>query len=569
MKRQVGSAISWVKVLLWISTVGVTVIVNPFTGYDPINLVKMLVLVTASLALIPYLFVFAHTLKRLGRTFLLLGFIMISGMFTAILSSQVPIAQQIWGTWGRSTGILTYLALLILLFSAAIFVIQNSDINYLLNWFQRTSYFTTIYVLIQYADLDPIHWSQKLPFATLGNINFMSSFLGLATCLMISKCVFLSAPFSTRAFLLIMAVLNSCLILATGSIQGIGIIIVGVALTIFIRLWERHGKYIAISFMTFLSLLGIFVSLGVAGFGPIGKWLVQTTVLYRIDYWGSGYRMFSDNPFFGVGVDSYGDFYREYRNLMAVERTGPGRISNTAHNVFLDVLSGSGAVAGLSFIAIFLGISFLILRLSIRNFHSVEAKLLSPLIVSSSVFLLVSINQIGVAVWVFLFLGIALGVLILNGNVEFLNNSNSKRNLKTNRMFSKDSSQNLSKRSLPIFMASLSMGCVGFFASLPPNVTDSQFLAAYKESDIGKMSTIVSQPSASLFHQEKYLEFLVQKGPEEGALEAARDLFKENPRSFFAAQVIYFSRLSSPAEKQEMARILVALDPNNKQVLEG
>jgi hypothetical protein len=79
MKRQAGSTLRWVKVLLWTSTVGVTVIVNPFTGYDPINLVKMLVLVTASLALIPYLFVFAHTLNRLGRILLSLGLLMISG----------------------------------------------------------------------------------------------------------------------------------------------------------------------------------------------------------------------------------------------------------------------------------------------------------------------------------------------------------------------------------------------------------------------------------------------------------------------------------------------------------
>lgn len=568
MKTQVNSVQRWAKVLLWVSTVGVTVIVNPFTGYDPINLIKMLVLVSASFALMPYLFVFSRTLNRLGRIFLSLGFIMLSSMLAALFSSEAPIDQQIWGNWGRSTGILTYLALLILLFTAAIFVILTSNVNYLLNWFLKTSYFITIYVIIQYADLDPINWSQKLPFATLGNINFMSSFLGLATCLMISKAVFLSIPFSARSFFLIMAALNCALIFATGSIQGIGVILVGIVLVSFIRLWERYGKNVAISFMTLLSLLGIFVFLGVAGFGPLGKWLLQTTVLYRIDYWGSGYRMFIDNPLFGVGVDSYGDFYRQYRDLLAVERTGPGRISNTAHNVFLDVLSGSGVVAGLSFIAIYLGISFFILKLSISNLDSVEAKLLSPLIISSSVFLLISINQIGVAVWVFLFLGIALGVLIVSGNAEFFKNSNSKKNLNTNRVFSGGISQKLGKGSLPFFAASISLACVGFFASLPPNVTDSQFLKAYRESNVGKMSTIVSQPGANLFHQEKYLEFLVQKGPEEGALEAARDLFRENPRSFFAAQVIYFARLSSPTEKQEMARILVALDPNNEKVLE-
>jgi O-antigen ligase len=56
----------------------------------------------------------------------------------------------------------------------------------------------------------------------------------------------------------------------------------------------------------------------------------------------------------GVGVDSYGYFYKEYRDLEAIERTGPERVSNTAHNVFLDISSGAGIFAGFIFASIFL-----------------------------------------------------------------------------------------------------------------------------------------------------------------------------------------------------------------------
>ena len=49
-----------------------------------------------------------------------------------------------------------------------------------------------------------------------------------------------------------------------------------------------------------------------------------------------------DHPFTGVGLDSYGDWYRVSRTLAATLRRGPDITSNAAHNVFLDFSSNGG-----------------------------------------------------------------------------------------------------------------------------------------------------------------------------------------------------------------------------------
>jgi O-antigen ligase len=49
-----------------------------------------------------------------------------------------------------------------------------------------------------------------------------------------------------------------------------------------------------------------------------------------------------DNPIFGVGLDSYGDWYRRSRTIEATLRRGPDVTSNAAHNAFLDISSYGG-----------------------------------------------------------------------------------------------------------------------------------------------------------------------------------------------------------------------------------
>jgi O-antigen ligase len=59
-----------------------------------------------------------------------------------------------------------------------------------------------------------------------------------------------------------------------------------------------------------------------------------------------------DNPIFGVGLDSYGDWYRRSRTIEATLRRGPDVTSNAAHNVFLDISAYGGFPLVLIYIAL-------------------------------------------------------------------------------------------------------------------------------------------------------------------------------------------------------------------------
>ena len=65
--------------------------------------------------------------------------------------------------------------------------------------------------------------------------------------------------------------------------------------------------------------------------------------------------MIKNHPWFGVGLDSYGDWYRASRTLAATIRRGPSTVSNAAHNVFIDI----GATAGIFALIAYLAVVFL------------------------------------------------------------------------------------------------------------------------------------------------------------------------------------------------------------------
>lgn len=65
----------------------------------------------------------------------------------------------------------------------------------------------------------------------------------------------------------------------------------------------------------------------------------------RFDIWGNGLKLFSDNPFFGIGIYNY----RSYSNNMF-------GIDHYMHNTFLEVLTESGMVGFILYSLFFLGL---------------------------------------------------------------------------------------------------------------------------------------------------------------------------------------------------------------------
>jgi tetratricopeptide (TPR) repeat protein len=66
--------------------------------------------------------------------------------------------------------------------------------------------------------------------------------------------------------------------------------------------------------------------------------------------------MIKDNPLWGVGIERYGFYFRQYRDLKQALRAGPDVFSDNAHNVVLHLMATGGILLGALYLLISLGI---------------------------------------------------------------------------------------------------------------------------------------------------------------------------------------------------------------------
>ena len=86
----------------------------------------MLILSTGSGLLIGWLLVNRPKLdKQFRLVTITLGLLATTFIFS-FFSNSAPWYQQLWGTWGRSTGLVTYISFLIVMLASMFFVNTNS-----------------------------------------------------------------------------------------------------------------------------------------------------------------------------------------------------------------------------------------------------------------------------------------------------------------------------------------------------------------------------------------------------------------------------------------------------------
>jgi hypothetical protein len=522
----------------------------------------MLIVVTGAALLLGTFFVIGiNLIGELPRAYLYLSIFFALSLIYSIFVNESPWSQQLWGVWGRSTGLLTYLSFVVLMLSASMMKTEKS-VESIRSYFEKLSYFISLYTLFQAGGIDPINWSQKAMIATLGNINFMSSFLGLATVSMISRLVNAKLPMSSYLYFCLVSTLNIWLIWLSGSIQGLGIILCGVSVIAALRVRVRYGFRFAIGLSIAIIPLGLLVFLGTAGVGPL-RAMFQETVGFRVDYWKAGYRMLLANWQHGIGVDSYGDYYQQYRDLSAVTSTGPQRVTNTAHNIFLDVATGSGIMSGIILLSIFAITAHLILKnFKSGNYDETDIALAS-IWVGFLFFCLISINQIGVGVWGFVFMG-----LIHNKSFSKINNRNSPKQFSHKRKSETNLLENHTYVAKHKFLAVVFAGLLGFSVSALPNYLDIEMLQAVKSRDFSKMMQVAQSPFSTVFYKDKLQSLLIESGMDDEALSFAWKEIKKNERNYVALKVIAFSEKASSQQRTLAIRKLRMIDPLNSDLMQ-
>jgi hypothetical protein len=109
-----------------------TVVVIWGSVTDPVNTPKLFILGSAAFAAGAIAFAMGvKELWRSSRLWLIGSFVFIVFSISAIVNSASPIEQNIYGTYGRNTGFVTYLALL-LISTAATLLRQKSNFNLIL-----------------------------------------------------------------------------------------------------------------------------------------------------------------------------------------------------------------------------------------------------------------------------------------------------------------------------------------------------------------------------------------------------------------------------------------------------
>jgi hypothetical protein len=232
-----------------------------------------------------------------------------------------------------------------------------------------------------------------------------------------------------------------------------------------------------------VSALGAFGAvltfLGLTNSGPLASFLYSGSLEARGYYWRAAIRMVLEHPFFGVGMDGYGDWFFRAR---ATDYAAKGFFSsaNSAHNVFLDIASNGGFTLLAIYLAIVVVVIVSIIRVVKRSegFDVYFAALVGAWVAYQSQSL-ISINQIGLAIWGWVLSGLIIGYEI-NTRVKDTAQSTPTRG-KQQIKKAKISNQPLSSSAVITLIAGVLAGAL---VASPIYFSNSRFYSAIKANDL-------------------------------------------------------------------------------------
>ena len=196
-------------------------------------------------------------------------------------------------------------------------------------------------------------------------------------------------------------------IINSNAIQGRVVVAAGLGIVGFYLVRSKfEGAIAQIGYLVVVAIGGVFALLGALQIGPLTKYIYKTSVSLRGEYWQAGWNMGNERPLTGVGFDTYGDWYRRLRDTQALVLPGPNTTTNAAHNVPFDVFAFGGWPLFITYLAI-LSLSLVaIIKVTFRarKYDAIFVTLTTAWI-CYQLQSIISINQIGLAVWGWLFGG--------------------------------------------------------------------------------------------------------------------------------------------------------------------
>ena len=379
---------------------------------DPINWPKQIALVTLTPLILSY--ALKGKLRALQKKPLVpasIGLYVIAGLIS-LLVNQESLVREMWGTFGRNNGFVTYLCFALLMIAGFALGSNPRDLTRILWPLLCMTATAGVYGCMQILYLDPIKWSQDgQAFAFFGNINFASAIFALGAISCIALFIVRKPKIGEATILILLILFQLFLVYLSDSIQGAIMFLIAAVLFGFILI-QKKSQVISLLILCIALLAGFLILFSFMGFGPFGESLYQYTLKLRYFYWLSGILIGLKYFWFGAGFDSYGDFYREVRPEAVVEITGIDITVNNAHNTIIQIFATVGFFPALILISLYSLAFYGCIKVLILPKYSVEKKVFSCIFIPLATNSLFSIDNISIGIWNYLFLGIALSFFV-------------------------------------------------------------------------------------------------------------------------------------------------------------
>jgi len=542
------------RVLGW-GLIATTLLVTPLWALDPINPIKMLVVVPIGFMCLALIVANRNSVSW-GSYKVALGLIaaFVVWQVLVVLVSGGELNQQLFGSQGRNTGLITYLAFS-LIFAGSIIASSPAQLTKLVIVIFIVGGASLIYGVIQALGGDPFKWVNPYSpvFGFLGNPNFQSSLLGVLGAIAFAQLFVkdLKVQFKTLIGLYLLVTLY--VIKETHSQQGFLVLALGIGVVVGLYVLQVK-RSLGISY-GFISIVGFFaVLIGTLNKGPLASILYKDSVTYRGDYWRAGWNMTINHPIFGVGMDSYGDWYRRSRTLAATLRRGPDTTSNAAHNVYLDISSYGGFPLLIIYVALMVLVLISAVKVLKRNkgFDPVFVGLFGGWVAFQAQSI-ISINQIGLAIWGWVLSGLIIGYEINTRDGQVVETVSKK-----GRVAGKPT-QTSAASVVALFIAFV----LGVLVGMPPYIASAKYKSALETSDPKVIQDAAYIWPLDYSRMIQVATTLNENKLEAQGLEVAMDAVEKFPNNYSVWAILDSMKSATAEQKAQAQKEMKRLDPLN------
>lgn len=316
------------------------------------------------------------------------------------------------GETQRRNGLLAYLSLV----SIFVYISNVCTVRFMkniLNFTLLTCALVATYGVIQVLGFDFINWNNPYNnmISTLGNPNFASSLLAIFVVLLFFGVVLTNYAKHYKIFSIFIIMLSIFAIGGSESLQGI--LVVLISSLVYVSVFFHRNKIKTYRMiLVFSFILTTLILLGILQKGPLQRFLYKDSVSIRGYYWRAGIEMFKSNPVFGIGIDSYGDYFKQFREPGYVLKYGYEIGSTNAHNTVIQLFATGGILVGISYLLILFYILYSGIKL-IYETNGNDQKIFIALFSAWVGFIaqsLISIDNIGISVWGWVLGGALIGL---------------------------------------------------------------------------------------------------------------------------------------------------------------